>query len=145
MYIIIKSYSNFKMNTKITKCEECSEKTPCMDYDECSWCCQHVKPCECGCGLLGGTCEEQTRKYKEEDTESVESHDELDDHGVMCHYSRKTGGWEAIEPFCQDCGFLDDNCECIIRCGKCCKSEDSENIYDYDDNTGLHLCLDCVE
>ena len=61
------------------------------------------KPCECGCGLLGGTCEKQTKKYEienqdNEDTESVESHDDYDDHGVLCHYSRTTGGWEEIEP-----------------------------------------------
>ena len=35
---------------------KCSNTSPCKDYDECQWCCQHVKPCECGCGLLGGTC-----------------------------------------------------------------------------------------
>lgn len=35
---------------------KCSNTIPCKDYDNCSWCCQHVKPCECGCGLLGGSC-----------------------------------------------------------------------------------------
>ena len=38
--------------------QACTNEDPCHDYDECSWCCQHVKPCECGCGFLGGTCNE---------------------------------------------------------------------------------------
>jgi hypothetical protein len=37
--------------------KECTDENPCKDYDECMWCCQHIKPCECGCGHLGGSCD----------------------------------------------------------------------------------------
>lgn len=46
------------------------------------------------------------------ETESIKSHDDIDDHGVLCHYSRTTGGWKPIEPSCVKCGYGDDNCEC---------------------------------
>lgn len=45
---------------------ECTDTTPCKDFDNCSWCCQNIKPCECGCGLLGGTCEEQSLLNEQE-------------------------------------------------------------------------------
>lgn len=81
-----------------------------------------------------------------EDTESVESHDECDDHGVLCHYSRTTGGWEAIEPFCVECGYGKGNCECI----KCEEEEEYCNacreILSYEDDkktNGLTVCNAC--
>ena len=61
-----KDYCNncgFDMNIFNTRDDECTDEDPCKDYDECWWCCQHIKPCECGCGYLGGSCE----NYKSDD------------------------------------------------------------------------------
>jgi hypothetical protein len=57
----------------------------------------------------------------DDETKSVESHDDLDDHGVMCHYSRTTGGWEPTEPYCVECGYGEDSCVC---------DEEVRNIWD---------------
>jgi hypothetical protein len=43
---------------KVFKCEVWDEEST-TEY-------ARNKPCECGCGLLGGTCEEQTKKYEKE-------------------------------------------------------------------------------
>lgn len=87
----------------------------------------------------------------DDETKSVESHDELDDHGVMCHYSRTTGGWEAIEPFCVECGYGKGKCECI----KCEEEEDEEEYcaacgeyISYEDDKkifGMSVCNPCYE
>jgi hypothetical protein len=62
----------------------------------------------------------------DDETKSVESHDDLDDHGVMCHYSRTTGGWEPTEPYCVECGYGDDSCVCDNPyCVECCYRNDS--------------------
>jgi hypothetical protein len=41
------------------RCEECCE-------------CARTKPCECGCGLIGGSCEEVFKSYEEEEEEEEE-------------------------------------------------------------------------
>jgi hypothetical protein len=74
----------------------------------------------------------------DDEIKSVESHDELDDHGVMCHYSRTTGGWEAIEPFCVECGYGDDNCECEEEKTNCECSFPKFNVVD-----GIYTCRWC--
>ena len=62
------------------------------------------------------------------DTESVISHDDTDDHGVMCHYSRTTGGWEPIEPFCVGCGYGYNQCACVED-----SESEEEDGYDSED------------
>lgn len=71
-------------------------------------------------------------KAENSDTDSVISHDDFDDHGVMCHYSRTTGGWEPTEPFCVGCGYGSNNCVCVED------SEDEEDGYDSDNEPLQH-------
>jgi hypothetical protein len=42
--------------------------------------------------------------------DGMESCDEYDDRGILCHYSKTTGGWEPIEDHCVECGY--DECVC---------------------------------
>ena len=52
--------TTLEKNEIVSDCEtesDCTDTNPCKNYDECSWCCQHIKPCECGCGYLGGSCD----------------------------------------------------------------------------------------
>ena len=57
---LIREYSKPLPRTIV---KECTDDNPCKDYDECSWCCQHIKPCECGCGYKGGSCERYYRRF----------------------------------------------------------------------------------
>lgn len=75
-----------------------------------------------------------------ESISSMESHDDYDDCGVLCHYSKTTGGWEPLEEHCIECGHLPDECDCeeyteamvqenakiIARLEEECKSKDRE-------------------
>jgi hypothetical protein len=47
--------------------------------------------------------------------EDEESYDEYDDNDVLCHYSVTTGGWEAIEDHCVECGFVECRCLDIFK------------------------------
>ena len=91
------------------------------------------KPCECGCGLLGGTCEEQTRKY----AQAVEEEDEEEApecFGKNCSntnnlivgkcWNRRTQS-VTEELFCVECREQDTK----IKCVACC------NIFNYDQVT----------
>lgn len=42
-----------------------------------------------------------------------ESCDEEDDHGVMCHYSKTTGGWKPTEESCSQCHYRFNDCHCV--------------------------------
>jgi hypothetical protein len=72
---------------------------------------QFCRACELPDHYKNGVVSEWSDDDKDE-TESVESHDDYDDHGVLCHYSRTTGGWDAIEPYCKKCGYTYTECVC---------------------------------
>ena len=65
--LFCKQYAFEMARDELLEMQECTNTDPCHDYDECAWCCQHVKPCECGCGFLGGTCngEEEEEEMSE--------------------------------------------------------------------------------
>ena len=44
------------------------EEVECTDENRCEECCHcnRTRPCECGCGYIGGTCDEQHEKYEAE-------------------------------------------------------------------------------
>ena len=53
--------------------------------------------------------------YIDDDCEtisSMESYDDYDDCGVLCHYSKTIGGWEALEDHCIECGHIPEECNC---------------------------------
>ena len=59
-----------------------------------------------------------------------ESCDEENDCGVMCHYSKTTGGWEPIEESCIECGYRYNDCRCDDD------EEDEEDEDESDDDDG---------
>lgn len=76
-----------------------------------------------------------------ESISSMESYDDYDEYGVLCHYSKTIGGWEPLEEHCIECGHLPDECDCeeeyteamvqenaelIARLEEECKSKDKE-------------------
>ena len=74
-----------------------------------------------------------------------ESCDEEDDCGVMCHYSKTTGGWEPIEEHCIECGYRYNDCHCdyddLLKNVFYTVCEEDKNKL----NKLQHKCAECVK